>query len=257
MQIENLADGYIKFLGKQLIETKEDNIHKFELPFPHPSGDSIILTVTEKQNGEMIISDNGFIDAYLFNYGIDLWKIKQKKIREDFKSLRERYNLILEEAPYLVIKSEKDNLYSRIYEMANLINELASFKLLAPSVQFKYFKQTVKFYFIDKKIDFKENPDTLEFKISENRFSIDLDFLIYKRKAYIKLISSKKKIRYWALNFIKIKEYYRSHNQDLELWTFFNERAGIESNHITKWFGNAVDQVLGWQTEKDKLVDLV
>ena len=257
MESKSLTEGYFKYLGKELIETKSDNIYEFEIPFPRPSGDSIILRIIQKANGDYLISDNGFMDAYLFGYGINLWKAREKNIRERVRFLIKRYNLVLNETPYLVIKAKEVDLYSKIYKMSNLINDIESLKLFAPPVQFKYFRTSVRVYFKEKRVSFKENPKNIEFTLSRNDFSFNLDFLLYNKNAYIKLITTERMIRYWALNFIKVKEYYSKQGENIELWTIFNDRAGIASDEIYKWFSESVDQVIGWNSDKEKLEKLI
>ena len=197
------------------------------------------------------------MDAYLFGYGINLWKAREKNIKERFKFLIKRYNLVLNETPYLVIKAKEVDLYSKIYKMSNLINDIESLKLFAPPVQFKYFRTNVRIYFKEKKVSFTENPKNIEFTISRNDFSFNLDFLLYNKKTYIKLISTERMVHYWALNFIKVKEYYKKQEEKIELWTIFNDKTGIASDEIYKWFGKSVDQVIGWYSDRKKLDQLI
>lgn len=257
MENSEFLEGYLKYLSKNLIETKEDNFYEFELPFPRPAGDSVILLIKAKRNGEYIISDDGFMDAYLFSYGIDLWKDRTEKIKDHFTLLKERYNFILDEAPYIAIKANKNNIFSRLYDMSNIISELGSLKLLAPSVQFEYFKTSVNLYFKKHHLNFKTSPDRIRFEMNRQEYSFELDFLIYDKSAYIKLISTTKMIHYWALNFIKMKEYYKDHDSKVELWTIFNDKAGLDSENIFKWFGDSVDHVIGWYSDKEKLEKLI
>ena len=141
--------------------------------------------------------------------------------------------------------------------MSNIMNELASLKLLTPSVQFDYFKETVKLFFEKNKLEFRYKPDRLQFEWSEQNYSFDLDFLYYKKEIYIKLLSSKTIIKSWALNFRIIKEFYETQNQDIILWTISNEKAGITSEKIQKWFQNSVDNVIGWYNQKERIPEIL
>lgn len=159
------------------------------------------------------------------------------------KSLTEGYFKYLSKE---LIETKSDNIY-----------DFESLKFFAPPVQFKYFRASVKVYFKERKVSFKKNPKNIEFTLYRNDFSFNLDFLLYNRNAYVKLITTERMVRYWALNFIKVKEYYRKQGENIELWTIFNDRAGIASEEIYKWFSESVDQVIGWYSDKEKLEKLI
>lgn len=257
MECTEILDNYIKFLSRNLIELKEKGYCEIGLPFPKPNGDSIILRIVKLSEDIYLISDEGFMDMFLFENGLDLWKLSSEKASDTFKYLRKRYGIKNSGKPYIVIEATKENLYERIFEMSNIMNELASLKLLTHSIQFDYFKDTVKLFFEKNRLNFKYKPDRLQFEWSEQNYSFDLDFLYYKKELFIKLLSSKTIIKSWALNFRIIKEFYETQNQDIILWTIFNEKAGITSEKIQKWFQNSVDNVIGWYTQKERIPEIL
>lgn len=71
MECENILEGYFNFLKKDLMEIRENEQCKLELPFPRPAGDFIQLSIKEISKGRTLISDDGFIFDYLLSYGID------------------------------------------------------------------------------------------------------------------------------------------------------------------------------------------
>ena len=257
MECKNILEGYLKFLSKDLIDLEKKGYCEIELPFPKPSGDSIVLKISPSSEGNFLISDDGFMDQFLFNNGLDLWNLSSEKARNAFSYLRKRYRVLSKEKPNVAILSDKDTIYNRLFQMSNVMNELASLKILAPSVQFTYFKQAIVVYFKRKNFEVTYNPEPIKFEWTQQEYSFNLDFLFYKKNIYAKVIASETNITRWALRFNIVKSFFETQNKEITLWAIFNDKAGITSDDLFKWFRDSVDETIAWYSQKEKIDQLI
>ncbi len=127
MNCKTLLDKYIQYLKNYLSFEEIEGKCQLEIPFPRPSRDSIILKIEKLPDGTYKITDDGFMDEYLFLYGLNLWDLKKKSLKKEFERLKKAYKIILEDSPEIIIIANEDNLLSQIYEMSELLNEICIF----------------------------------------------------------------------------------------------------------------------------------
>lgn len=127
MNCKILLEKYFEFLKNNLSLEVKGGIYRLELPFPRPSRDSIVLNIIKLSEENYKITDAGFMDEYLFNYGINLWDLEIEPLKDEFERLKKAYKIISEDSPDIVIIAEKHSLFHQIYEMSELLNELSIF----------------------------------------------------------------------------------------------------------------------------------
>jgi len=252
MECDNILEGYFNFLRKNLIEIREKEYCKLELPFPRPAGDFIQLSIKELSNGKRLISDDGFIFDYLFSYGIDLWNLTAYSMKDVLSRCIKRYHIQTKYKPEIVIESSKESLFQEIFRMSNLLNELTSLKLLVTPGTFNLFQKTVETYFTKKRIKYSVNPN-IKVKIREKPYSFSLDFQFKEKKTYTKIITSDSIVKDWAVNFDQIKRHYE---EDVILWALYNDRDRIDPIRLEAFLGDYSDAILAWSADKRRFEEL-
>lgn len=252
MESENILEGYFNFLKKDLMEIREKEHCKLELPFPRPAGDFIQLSIKELPNGKRLISDEGFIFDYLLSYGIELWKLTADSMKEILSRVINRYRIQTNYKPEIVIKSSKETLFQDIFRMSNILNELASLKLLITPAPINLFRKTVETYFAKKRIKYTSNPN-IEIEIQEKPYSFSLDFLFKEKRTYTKIITSDSIVKDWAVNFDQIKRHYE---EDVVLWALYNDRDKVDSTKLNAFLGDYADAILVWSIDKRRFEEL-
>lgn len=124
-----MLSKYSKYLQNMATRVSEKGEYKMELPFPRPSGESIVLCITE-EGDDYIISDGGFMDTHLFDCGIDLWKLDVDKMKKYFEICRKRYGIVQKYAPSIALSANEKSLFRRIYDMSTVLTILSHFKVL-------------------------------------------------------------------------------------------------------------------------------
>ena len=250
MNCENLVGGYLDYLKKDLLEVKENGICKLELPFPRPAGDSIVLTIKTEKKDLVLISDDGFMDDYLFSYGIDLWDLSADRMKELFSRLVKRYNIIKNRTPEIAITVKKEDLFHGIFEMSNIMNELSSLKLLVTPSSFDPFRNQVEMYFKEHKIKF--DPDrSVKIELHNNPYNFKFEFAFKKFNAYTKIITSNDIVKDWAVNFDQIKKRFITKNRSVELWALYNDKDTVDRKRINDFLDDYADQILAWSKDKE------
>lgn len=248
MGCENILEGYFKFLRENLIQTEEDGVCQVELPFPIPAGDFIVLSIKNDPQFEKVISDNGYVFEFLFNYGIDLWKLTADSMRVIFDKIRKRYEILTQYNPEIVIKSSEECLPKDIFKMSNIINELTSIKLLITPAPIDVFRQNVVKYFKIKGIRYISDPK-INVKIRKEKFTFNLDFLFRRKNTYTKIITSDSIVKEWAVNFDQIK---RNSDEDLSLWALYNDQDHLNIPRLEAFLGDYADRILAWSIDKNQ-----
>ncbi len=95
------------------------------------------------------------------------------------------------------------------------------------------------------------------FELKGSRFSFQLDFLFYKNQTFAKIISSDSIIKDWALQFIKLRRYFRMNNSPIQLWVIYNDKEGVKAKDINKLFGPDMEDSFGWYSDRERLVTLI
>ena len=254
MECNKFIGEYIKYISKGLKEIEKNNSCLIELPFPRPSGDSVFIKISKNNNNTYVLSDQGFMDEYLFHYGMNLWDLS-KSADEIFTQLRRRYKIPLNnKSPEILLFSSKSDINKKIFQMSNIISELASLRFLAQPVQFDLFKAKVKFFCQNNKLNFKEEPN-ISFQIDSENYQFQFDFLFYKNNVFVKLLK-KRRIRHWALNFRVIKE-YQGNNGAPKLVAFYSDKEDVDKNLIKKWFGTHIDGIFNFNKEKIQILNFL
>jgi len=248
MGCEELLEGYFNFLKKNLLEVKEKEYCKLELPFPKPGGDVIQIGINETLNDMRLISDQGFIFDYLLSYGIDLWGLTSDSMKSVFARLMKRENLLVRFKPEIVIESSLNTLFSDIFRMSIILNELASLRLLVTPTSPDFFRKSVEMYFDDKKIKYISNP-RIKLEIKKEPISFSLDFRFIANNTYAKVITSDSIIKNWAVNFDQIKRYS---DEDLSLWAIYNDRDNITAKKIEIFLDDYADNIIAWSIDSYK-----
>lgn len=252
MECENILEGYFNFLKKDLMEIREKEQCKLELPFPRPAGDFIQLSIKDFPNGKHLISDEGFIFDYILSYGINLWELTADSMKDILSRIIKRYHIQTKYKPEIVIESSKKSLFQDIFRMSNILNELASLKLLITPTPFNLFQKTVETYFTEKRIKYSLNSN-ITVKIQEKPYSFSLDFLFKEKKTYTKIITSNSIIKDWAVNFDQIKKHYE---EDVVLWALYNDKDRIDSTRLKAFLGDYADAILAWSVDKRRFEEL-
>ena len=252
MECEHILEGYFNFLKKNLTEIREKEFCKLELPFPRPAGDFIQLSIKEIPNGGRLISDEGFIFDYLFSYGIDLWKLTADSMKEILSRTIKRYDVQKRHKPDIVIKSSKETLFQDIFRMSNILNELASLKLLVTPAPTDLFRRTVETYFGEKRLKYSSDPK-IKIEIQDEPFSFQLDFLFEEKKTYTKIITSDSIVKDWAVNFDQIR---KNSEEDLVLWALYNDKDNVKSTRLNAFLGDYADAILAWSVDKRRFEEL-
>lgn len=255
MECQNIIENYLNYLKKDLRELRNESQCNIDLPFPKPDGDSVAISIVKK-GSNYLISDKGFMDEYLFLNGLDLWDLPDKP-NDIFLHLRRTYKIKSNRKPEIVIEANPDDLYLKIYQLSNVINELSSLRLLTTPVAFSYFKTSIRIYLDKHRVNYKINPNKFEFKLHKSSFSFQLDFLFYKNNAYVKLISSDSIIKDWAIRFVKLRRYYKLKGKSIKLWVIYNDKDGVKPKEINRWFEEDIDNSFGWYSERENIASLV
>jgi len=253
MECDNVLDGYFKYLRKDLVELKEKGFCKIELPFPRPAGDSIVLLIEELDKGTFLISDEGFIDDYLFSYAIDLWDLSAKRMSELFLRTKKRYNILAEKKPYIAIESTREELYESIFQMSNIMNELASLTLLVRSGTIDIFRRNVEIYLKENNVSFTEDPK-VKITLHGSLYSFPFEFKFQKGNILTKVITSNEIVKDWAVNFDQIKRHYPKESKIPKLWALYNDKDKIDIKKVSDFLGDYADQILAWSIDKEKFL---